>query len=250
MQNLKKIIGSIKNRRGETIIETLIALSIIAVVVTLSSTAIINAMKGLRVSKERVIAVNLAREGIEAMRNIRDTNWLKFSEKRRVCWNNQPGLGCTDATNSGTSDNAIPAGKYIVYLNQSGDENQWKLRQTKSFNDLSANNNEKFSRLYIVDIDSTDGTDDKDMYNHLKNEAGTDIGNAWGTEVESTNFFRTIDISYLNDNGTEKTTGTPTKTDNRMRVKSTVMWKTGTGDHFVELYTHLTDYYGRTNLTD
>ena len=60
-------------------VEVLIALTVL----------IIGAMGSLRLlgvagvnnqlTKERVLATNLAREGIEAVRNIRDTNWLRFA---------------------------------------------------------------------------------------------------------------------------------------------------------------------------
>ena len=36
--------------------------------------------------KNRVTALNIAREGVEAVRNIRDTNWLKYSGDRRKKW--------------------------------------------------------------------------------------------------------------------------------------------------------------------
>ncbi|NJP03859.1 hypothetical protein HC823_01100, partial [Candidatus Gracilibacteria bacterium] len=53
--------------------------------------------------KNRIIALNIAREGIEAVRSIRDTNWLKYSGDRRnkwLCLDSEVGLlsdiDCTD----------------------------------------------------------------------------------------------------------------------------------------------------------
>ncbi len=39
-----------------------------------------------RDSEARIKAVALAREGIEAVYNIRNTNWLRFSSDRKNCW--------------------------------------------------------------------------------------------------------------------------------------------------------------------
>lgn len=36
--------------------------------------------------KQRTIALNLAKEGVEAMYNIRDTNWRRRSASRDACW--------------------------------------------------------------------------------------------------------------------------------------------------------------------
>jgi len=37
--------------------------------------------------RARIVAINIAREGMEGLRNMRDTNWMKFSGDRRGRWN-------------------------------------------------------------------------------------------------------------------------------------------------------------------
>lgn len=39
-----------------------------------------------RDTENNIKAINIAREGIEAMTNIRDTNWLRFSSDKTNCW--------------------------------------------------------------------------------------------------------------------------------------------------------------------
>ena len=39
-----------------------------------------------RDTENNIKAINIAREGIEAMSNIRDTNWLRFSSDKINCW--------------------------------------------------------------------------------------------------------------------------------------------------------------------
>lgn len=44
---------------------------------------------GLRLTtltENRITALNLAREGIEAVSNIRDSNWLKYANDKDICW--------------------------------------------------------------------------------------------------------------------------------------------------------------------
>ncbi len=39
-----------------------------------------------RDTENKIKAINIAREGIEGMTNIRDTNWLRFSSDKANCW--------------------------------------------------------------------------------------------------------------------------------------------------------------------
>ena len=231
------MIKIFKNTKGETIAETIIALSILAIGITLSTTLMGNSLRNINVSKSRVIAVNIAREGIEAVRNIRDTNWLKYSSKRRICWNNMPALNVESECSGNT---LINSGDYIVYK----DENhQWRLKA------IANDDNYIEENLYKVDIDLTVDTDkdgdnenDTDMYNHIPTNNNSDaLGDDYAV---NTNFRRVIKISYLKDNG-----GVGDSSNNRMVVTSTVTWFKGEVEHSVVLKTHLTDYLGRDNLS-
>lgn len=223
-----------KNNRGETIAETIIALSILAIGITLSATLMANNLRNMNVSKNRVVAVNIAREGIEAMRNVRDTNWLKFSGKRRICWNHKPG---SNPSESCEGSNPILAGNYITYK----DENhRWRLAEATGDLDM----------LYKVDIDTSYDTDgdgnyenDGDMYNHISNSDPA-LSDALGDDyLTNTSFSRIITINYLSNDGSSGN-----ENNNRMEVISTVTWTKGSDDHTVTLKTHLTDYLGRDNL--
>lgn len=60
---------------------TILSLSLTTLFYTLTQT-----MSFSRDSEARIKAISLAREGIEAMYNIRNTNWLRFSSDRKNCW--------------------------------------------------------------------------------------------------------------------------------------------------------------------
>lgn len=255
------------NQRGETLAETLIALSILAIGITMASSSIINTLRNMTTAKNRIIAINITREGVEAMRNIRDTNWLLYSDLRRECWNNNPSITPCDG------QNALLPGRYVVYR---AEDDHWKLAladsdpNVDSDNDGTTDNDLDLAQMMLVDIDTAvdsdgDGTtnNDTDFYNHIKG-----IPDPSGTEVKSTPFKRFITIEYLDNDDTfapisqlSKPTDSISSTDewktlgeqnvqqlNRMRVTSTVQWRSGEATHQTELKTILTDHLGRTEL--
>ena len=76
----------IRNKTGETLLEVLIAVVILVLFLS-SILAVINRAIFMNENiQNRVEAINLAREGIEGVRNIRDTNWLRFSGDKRNKW--------------------------------------------------------------------------------------------------------------------------------------------------------------------
>lgn len=264
--------------RGETLAETIVALSILAIVITVASTIMVNSMRNLSVAKQRVVAVNIAREGIEAMRNIRDTNWLLYSDRRRQCWNQDPEFDCDPPS-------PIVPGIYVVYKSADG---SWQLEAADK--DLNADDNfdtvtdetdgddnfendpdKDLIKLSLVDIDDSvnsdgegDSEDDPDMFNHYDG-----ISDRFGTFARNTTFTRYIIVEYLEnqpDPATDpsadvapqesintKSEWTDAANDpdllNRMRLTSVVGWTRGGIAFSVELKTIITDHLGRKDLS-
>lgn len=79
---------------GQSLLETIMALGIILIAVTATIGLLISTMKTGKTSTNRIIAANLAREGIEAARQIRDSNWLRIQANEDV--------------DSGTADIQLP----------------------------------------------------------------------------------------------------------------------------------------------
>ncbi len=94
----------LQNKSGQGLIETIVALGIIVSgIVGIMSLAIQN-QTASEYSEERLIATNLAREGVEVVRNIRDTNWLSCEISSGV-------LSCNDWDQDlyqGTDVTAVP----------------------------------------------------------------------------------------------------------------------------------------------
>lgn len=64
--------------KGFTLLEMLIALSVISVGVMAAFTLSTANLNTAKANGQRILAANLAREGVEFIRNVRDTNWLRI----------------------------------------------------------------------------------------------------------------------------------------------------------------------------
>ncbi|MFA6528413.1 MAG: hypothetical protein WCT46_02635 [Candidatus Gracilibacteria bacterium] len=80
-------------KRAESLMETIIAVTVIALGATAAGVMVRTSMYGNEMSQQRMAAINFAREGIEAVRSIRDTNWLRYGGS---CWNSLEGTDATD----------------------------------------------------------------------------------------------------------------------------------------------------------
>jgi prepilin-type N-terminal cleavage/methylation domain-containing protein len=66
-----------KTKQGFTLVEVLIAVSILAVTLTAMATLVIVTMRANTANMNSLQAYYLSEQGIEAMRNIRDSNWMQ-----------------------------------------------------------------------------------------------------------------------------------------------------------------------------
>ncbi len=88
------------HRRGQTLLEMIIGIGVITVATFATATLIVSTIRTGRVSQARIEAADLAREGVEIVRGIRDSNWLKADQNAvendgtTVVWNSyRDGLG-------------------------------------------------------------------------------------------------------------------------------------------------------------
>lgn len=108
---MRQFGAHLKSTAAETLAEVLIALIVLAVGGGGALTLVAMSISNNEEAEERLMAYNFAREGVEAMRNIRDTNWLRFPSDRENCWDAKPSVD--DIASCPT--NQIAAGDYIVY---------------------------------------------------------------------------------------------------------------------------------------
>jgi len=115
-----------KNQLGQTLLEMIFAMGILMMVVAAVLALSAASIAGEKESESQVTANNLAREGIEVVRNIRDTNWLL-----KVDWDMgmkpEPSLlKCQPVFNSGSGTWLVsfPTSQidsnFLVYLSTTG----------------------------------------------------------------------------------------------------------------------------------
>jgi prepilin-type N-terminal cleavage/methylation domain-containing protein len=77
--------SSLKKQTGFTILEMLLALSVLSVGIMATFTLSLANLNTAKDNYQRILAANLAREGLEIVRNIRDSNWLKMEKNLADC---------------------------------------------------------------------------------------------------------------------------------------------------------------------
>lgn len=97
---------------GETLIEVMIAISVLIIIMAPTSALNVQAIRNNAYNRDHLVAENLAAEGLEIMRGIRDTNLLRFISKETLCWNTKPEYKETDKCDK--SENLIKNGSYII----------------------------------------------------------------------------------------------------------------------------------------
>ena len=188
--------------------------------------------------RDQIIATNLAREGIEAVRDIRDTNWLRYAGERRGCWNNNNITMCNsmDAT-----QRIQPTSTTFEYIAERDALTQrWNLTGHTGGASLDL-------KAHIVA--TNDGLDG--IYQLYQTASGLIYGRLAGMNAgdTATPWYRSVGIEYLDDTGTTVTAVQPAPPTNNhvMRVTSRVQWIDRSRVREVVLSTILTDYLGRTN---
>ena len=94
----------LQTKQGFTLLETLIALSIFSITIVSLIVFISDGVANAKFTKNKLTASYLAQEGIEYMRNIRDT-YVLYSEDGSIGWN---------AFKSGSSVFPIPSKKLTI----------------------------------------------------------------------------------------------------------------------------------------
>ncbi|GAC1413093.1 MAG: hypothetical protein NVSMB66_4080 [Candidatus Doudnabacteria bacterium] len=181
---MKKMIAAKNQQLGQTLIETLVAIFILLTGLISAISLAVYSYKSIDNSSKQIVAASLASESLEAIKNIRDTNWLNdtlvncaYLGTNQKCYANWRGSGSS----------RLDAGDYIVDFSSSGGIGSWVLSRNPP---VSA---------YRLNYDSVTG-----QYH------------SGGTGSPSV-FSR--DVKIVDDNTAPYTGGSP-----RLIVTSTVWW--------------------------
>lgn len=106
-----------RSRPAESMIETLISIMVIVLGTMAGLSMIRTAVSGNEVIGEKLIAIELAMEGLDAVKNVRDTNYLLFASDTENCWNRLGITDVSDCLDAPTINNSIYGGN-TYYLTQ------------------------------------------------------------------------------------------------------------------------------------
>lgn len=164
----------LKSHSGETLIEVMIAISVLVLVMVPAAELNIKATRNNAYNRDHLVAENLATEGLEIMRGIRDTNLLRFIAKENLCWNTKPDFKDKDMDKCEEEGNLIKNGSYIIKedIGSPDIELIWKALDSLP-DDFSPSDDSE----YRLKLDSS-----TKIYSH-------DIG-------DPTNFYREVYIDY------------------------------------------------------
>lgn len=261
------MLKNLKNFTGETIVEIIIAILIILLALTTSFKVLSLAFTQKEFTRNKIMAINLAREGMEAVRYIRDYNWYYYGNNKRICWNHYQdnndngnldlGVGgdliCSEEGDKKFAQHQIGShsgSKQEYILKQKG--SHWFLtRNTKNGTKLS---NGDFMSLNVnnLGLGSSNANNISQSYQLCES---LDLENRYvsclnqekvsysKTNSNRTKYFRAVFIEYDNDpqdfsNGYKV---------NEMKVSVIVKWVNKGVVKDVELITKLTDFYQRTD---
>jgi type II secretory pathway pseudopilin PulG len=83
---LQYLVNNRYNRTWATMIELMAMISILGLWVSAMFSVVTSGIYFAKDTEDTVKAINLAREWVEGVINLRNTNWLRFSSDRTNCW--------------------------------------------------------------------------------------------------------------------------------------------------------------------
>ena len=129
----------LKEKAGLILVEAIMAVSMMGIGVVILGSIVSSGVDNLSLSRDYITAQNLATEGLEIIKGVRDTNWL-LKPNDRKCWLRvSPDSACT---------NIVYEKSYIPL--KLSDERNYLSEQTKPF-DLSTGIEYPKYRLYTKD---------------------------------------------------------------------------------------------------
>ena len=132
-----KIANISTSQSGQTLIETLVGLSVLVTGIVAGLSLAIFSFSGISDASQSDVASGFAREGIEAVRRLRDSNWLAGTIS------DCSGIPCYPLWLSAPYDITGAAGtgkEYRVIFNPSASSNKWTISLANSGTDF---------RLYV-----------------------------------------------------------------------------------------------------
>lgn len=174
-------MSHLKNTSGLILTEALIAVVLLMTATLIASSIIKNALETNALSRDYLVAHNLASEGIEGLKALRSSNWLKCSAQPEI-WLNVGVESCAE-----TGEALTEGENYAVHDDA---DLGWQLE------------------LQDVELDLSADAANADAYNLSVNEDGTGFEadqEAVVGESEESNFYRSVIVNSVDEESADFT---------------------------------------------
>lgn len=209
------------NIKWVSIVEAIVSMIIIVLWIIWTYDIYFNALFLSNSSQNRITAIEIAREWIETVTNIRDTNWIKFWADYANCWNvDNYDNNCL---NNVSTNLDIQSWSYIVWRDST---NKWFLSWWTLSDDYS---NQNYKDFYKVNLDSS----------WFYTQSG------W-TTMSWVLYTRELLISYPFDTNSD---WLKNSNDEKIKIQSLVIWqdRASKKPHKIKLENILTNWKNKIN---
>ncbi len=145
--------------KGFTVLEVILAITILTTAVAGAFILIIQVISASATIQSKLIVSELAQEGIEIVKNIRDTNWLRQADNPEIPWYNGLDQGDWEAdyASQNLTSRSFGSGTYL-YIDDNGfysyspSQNQTKFKRKITISerrDLDEPPDEEIDRLKV-----------------------------------------------------------------------------------------------------
>lgn len=234
----------VRKSPGETLLEVIVALLVITMGAATATSLILTAIRANVFNKDSLIALNLAQEGLEYMRNLRDSNWISYSADTQDCWNMKTSTGSCVTPFPDLIAEANPTAIYGGYsLGTSlSDPIALALDLSDGINGNDIN--------YLISYWDTNSGSDSDGDTIATNDkdimaSAPVTGTGVVTQGLATKYYRSIEVKYYTIGPAPTwalTLPATPQTADLMMVTSKVQWLDGTTAHVVSLSSALSRY--------
>lgn len=204
---------------GESIVEVMVAMAVSSLLIMGAIELIGRSYTIVGETNKRIEAMTLAREGVEVVRNLRDTNWLKYSGDRRKNWMKSSASSSTYLDASGTKFIQPSSNGEVDILNSV--EAAYNVLNGARDAQVTTNNNPSYIQNKVAPL------------RLHRNSDGILTNDASGGKPSP--YYRTIQV----------TAPSSVSADKKVTVDSEVFWKNEGQTNFekVHIKTDLYDFY-------
>lgn len=210
----------LKSTSGFSLTEVMIGIMILTVAIVSASSLLVSMVKTNKLNVQSLQAYFLAQEGIESVRNIRDTNWLH-------------NLGFRGG--GGVYTELEEDKYYSVFLDENGWRNSGTVENASSTGQLSTMKPWEFTELPYVLYNQSFGLVMDEVGGYISSAGSSDdpVFYRYIQVLDACENDSVLDASLIGD-----------ECDDFLLVRSVVNWKDGSRDREVALETVLSNWKG------